>query len=251
MPAKKLLLPKPIANHIQYLERVRQDFVANVSHELRTPLTVVHGYLEVLLEQETDETKQWKKIFQQMQQQTKRMEDLIEDLLLLARLENEVDESEQSQRVNVPALLELIQQEAQSLSNEAAHKIQLRANQKLQLLGREEELRSLFSNLIFNAVKYTPAGKEIDIEWYEDQGQAYFKVIDQGIGIAPEHIPRLTERFYRVDPARSRASGGTGLGLAIAKHVLLRHQAKFFISSKLGKGSVFICVFPKERVRIA
>lgn len=236
-------LPEPVIHHIQHLERMRQDFVANVSHELRTPLTVIHGYLEALLHQDLAETKPWKKIFLQMHQQTQRMENLIEDLLLLSRLECEEDENNTKNTVHVSALLKTIYKEAQTFSRDLDHDITLLVHD-LNLMGFESELRSLFSNIIFNAVKYTPAKGKIIIRWYRDQNLAKFSVEDTGIGIAPEHIPRLTERFYRVDPGRSRASGGTGLGLAIAKHVLLRHQGALHIKSELGKGSLFECFFP-------
>lgn len=243
-------LPEQVVNHIQHLERMRQDFVANVSHELRTPLTVIHGYLELLIEQDIDETKPWRKIFLQMQQQTLRMEHLIENLLLLSRLESQEEDIKSGKEIDIPRLLAVIVDEATELSGDLHHNIVLHADHHLQLLGHEDELRSLFSNIIFNAIKYTPASGTITINWYHQDNQAYFSVQDTGIGIAAEHIPRLTERFYRVDPARSRASGGTGLGLAIAKHVLLRHQAILEIHSELGKGSLFTCVFPRERTLV-
>lgn len=240
-------LPEPVVNHIQHLERMRQDFVANVSHELRTPLTVIHGYLEALLDQNLDETKPWKKIFLQMHQQTLRMENLVENLLLLSRLEGHEEAGIAAQEVDVAKLLVNICEEARELSGDAQHEIQLKIDKKLKLKGWEEELYSLFSNIIFNAIKYTPARGKISIEWLKKDGCAYFVVKDTGIGIAAEHIPKITERFYRVDPARSRASGGTGLGLALAKHVLLHHQARLDIQSELGKGSIFTCIFPKKR----
>ncbi len=237
-------LPETIIHHIQHLERMRQDFVANVSHELRTPLTVIHGYLETLIHQDLDETKYLRKIFLQMHQQTLRMENLIEDLLLLSRLESEEeDDDTEKSIVNVPKLLKAICKEANTFSGEQKHSIQLKVEPKLFIEGNAFELRSLFSNIIFNAVKYTPAGGNILIRWFNKNNSVYFSVKDTGIGIAAKHIPRLTERFYRVDPGRSRRSGGTGLGLAIAKHVLLRHQAKLDVESKVGVGSVFTCIF--------
>lgn len=239
-------LPKPVVNHIQHLERMRQDFVANVSHELRTPLTVLHGYIETLLEQDFDDTKPWKKIFTQMQQQTSRMESLIEDLLFLSRLESDNGDNT-DELVKVSDLLTTICQEAKEFSGNLKHRIVLQADADILLLGSPSELRSLFSNIIFNAVKYTPERGNIQVEWYNKNNHACFKVTDTGIGIAKKHIPRLTERFYRVDPARTRGSGGTGLGLAIVKHVSMRHHAKLDIASKLGKGSVFACIFPKNR----
>lgn len=240
-------LPEAVVQHIQHLERMRQDFVANVSHELRTPLTVIHGYLESLLDQDLKETRQWKKIFRQMQQQSSRMENLIEDLLLLSRLETHNDHVHEEEQIDTVKLLTAIIQEAKELSAGSGHKIKFINDKNLMLIGNPAEIRSLFSNIIFNAVKYTPKNGHITIEWTIKNNQAYFKVTDTGIGIAAKHIPRLTERFYRVDPARSRASGGTGLGLAIAKHVLIRHQGKLSIHSKLGEGSVFTCNFPKKR----
>lgn len=237
-------LPEPLKLHIHHLERMRQDFVANVSHELRTPLTVLHGYLEVLIEQTSKQTEPWQKIFVQMQQQTLRMENLIDDLLLLSHLENAEQNFHDESEVDISAMLVTITEEAKILSNDKKHSFNLSLDEKLKLRGSASELRSLFSNLIFNAVKYTlPEGK-ITICWDKKDNYAVFSVQDSGIGIAAEHIPRLTERFYRIDAGRSRSSGGTGLGLAIAKHVLIRHQATLDIKSKIGKGSTFICKFP-------
>jgi len=236
-----------VEEYIQHLERMRQDFVANVSHELRTPLTVIHGYLETLLDQKDEKIQEWKKIFLQMQQQTLRMENLVEDLLLLSHLENHEDNNKDDKIFSVEKLLTTILNEAKELSGKQQHNFKLQIEDNLLIKGHEKELRSLFSNIIFNAVKYTPANGTITITWFNKNKQAHFQVQDTGIGIAPEHIPRITERFYRVDPARSRTSGGTGLGLAIAKHVLIRHQATLNITSQLGHGSTFTCVFPEER----
>lgn len=240
-------LPKPIVTHIQHLERMRQDFVANVSHELRTPLTVVQGYLEVLLEQALLEGIE-KEILIQMQQQTIRMGNLVEDLLLLSRLEDRYPSTKYQKHIAVGKLITHIVQEAKCLSGVLNHTIDCHLDSTLYLRGIEGEVRSLFSNLIFNAVKYTPANGNIKICWYQTKKLACFSVRDNGIGIAAKHIPRLTERFYRVDKARSRSSGGTGLGLAIAKHVLIRHDAVLKVKSQLGEGSCFICSFPKKRV---
>lgn len=236
-------LPPQVVDHIQHLERMREDFVANVSHELRTPLTVIHGYLETLVDQDLDETKHLRKIFLQMQQQTWRMENLVENLLLLSRLESQEEENKIEKPVILSDLLANIFQEAKELSGDLHHDIKLDVEEEMLLMGYEDELYSLFSNIIFNAVKYTPEKGKIRIACYKKNNCVYFQVSDTGIGIAAEHIPRLTERFYRVDPARSRASGGTGLGLAIAKHVLLRHHAKLEIQSELGIGSQFTCIF--------
>lgn len=246
-------LPESVVSRIQYLERMRQDFVANVSHELRTPLTVIHGYLELLLQElednpDTEVVRSWQKIFLQMQQQTTRMENLIGNLLLLSRLENEAPTQISSQAINVAKMLSVIAQEAKQLSGENNHSISIYADEKLFLQGVEQELHSLFSNIIFNAIKYTPAKGEIIIRWYHENNKAYFQVKDTGVGIAAKHLPRITERFYRVDKDRSRASGGTGLGLAIAKHVLIRHNGRLSIESELGKGSTFTCIFPKKHI---
>ncbi len=243
-------LPDSVIKHIQHLERMRQDFVANVSHELRTPLTVIHGYLETLIDLNLDETKPLRNIFLQMQQQTLRMENLIDELLLLSRLESQDDKNKTEKTVSVANLLMTICHEAKELSGDLNHLLQLNVDSTVELVANEDELRSLFSNIIFNAVKYTPKGGFIHIDWYSKNMQAYFRVSDSGIGIPAEHIPRLTERFYRVDPARSRNSGGTGLGLAIVKHVLIRHQATLNISSEVDKGSTFTCCFPAERTLI-
>jgi len=235
---------KKISEQIITLEKMRRDFVANVSHELRTPLTVIHGYLESLLEQANNETRPWKKIFEQMYQQTTRMENIIEDLLLLSRLESEMNENSATKKVNVAKLLRSICNEAKVLSGDSNHIFHLSVDFKLSIQGDEKEFCSMISNLVFNAVKYTPANGHIFIDWYRDADNAYLKIRDTGIGIAKKHIPRLTERFYRVDKARSRESGGTGLGLAIVKHVINRHNARLEIESEPGKGSIFTCIFP-------
>lgn len=239
-----LLLAQDIT-HVHHLERMRQDFVANVSHELRTPLTVIHGYLETLLEQ-TDAQTHWKNIFTQMYQQSLRMEKLVEDLLLLSSLESMQPVESDFRPVPVAQLLQHIAADADVLSGERQHQIHLQIDEHLKISGLENELQSAFSNLIFNAVNYTPARGHIYIHWYCENNCARLDVRDTGIGIAPEDIPRITERFYRVDKARSRSSGGTGLGLAIVKHALLHHQAQLKISSEFGKGSIFSCVFPEK-----
>lgn len=229
------------------LEQMRKDFVANVSHELRTPLTVIVGYLETMLDAEDQGNPRWRRPLQQMQQQARRMQTLLNDLLLLARLEtsnNALDE----QPVRIDSLLQTVHRDAQALSGERGHQITLNVVAPRALRGNESELRSAFSNLVFNAVKYTPDRGEIAIQWWEDERGGHLAVRDNGVGIAPEHIGRLTERFYRVDSSRSTNTGGTGLGLAIVKHVLLRHQGKLQVSSTPGKGSTFTCHFPEERL---
>ncbi|WP_410524910.1 phosphate regulon sensor histidine kinase PhoR [Pseudomonas sp. DTU_2021_1001937_2_SI_NGA_ILE_001] len=227
---------------IHQLEQMRKDFVANVSHELRTPLTVIFGYLETLLDNSEDVNPRWVRALQQMHQQGSRMQTLLNDLLLLAKLEA-TDYPSDSQPVPVGALLQTIANDAQALSADKAHNILLSIDSDMGLKGSETELRSAFSNLIFNAVKYTPAGGEIRIRWWTDTRGAHLSVQDSGIGIEAKHLPRLTERFYRVDTSRASNTGGTGLGLAIVKHVLLRHRGTLEINSVLGKGSVFVCHF--------
>lgn len=226
------------------LEKMRRDFVANVSHELRTPLTVVHGYLEVLLEQNIATDNEIKKIFTQMYQQTTRMENIIEDLLLLSRLESDKQEEVSHVKVNIAVLIKAVCEEAKTLSGASKHNFHLDIDPELEIFGDKQELQSLISNLVFNAVKYTPTGGHIYVSWYRADNKACFQVRDTGIGIEKKYIHRLTERFYRVDKARSRASGGTGLGLAIVKHVLIRHQAELEIVSELNMGSTFSCLFP-------
>ncbi len=240
-------LPDSVKAHIAHLERVRRDFVANVSHELRTPLTVIQGYLETLLAQNLDETKPWKKIFTQMFQHSVRMANIIEDLLLLSILETDDYPLEDKSNINIAEMLQGLVVEAKNISGAKKHRITLKADSKVCLKGAENELKSLFSNLIINAIKYTPAKGLIKIYWGAEEGRAVFKVTDTGIGIAKKEIPRITERFYRVDKGRSRESGGTGLGLAIVKHILLRHQAELIVESQLGEGSTFTCVFPSAR----
>ena len=242
-------LSPSIIKHIQHLERVRQDFVANVSHELRTPLTVIHGYLETLIEKKSEEAQSLQKIFLQMQKQTFRMESIIEDLLLLSNLENHEEGNENHTVVSISTLLANVWSQAKELSGDAKHHILLNMDDNLLLFGCKKELESLFSNIIFNAVRYTPAEGRIIIDWFQKNKKAYFRVSDTGIGVEAKHIPRLTERFYRVDTGRSRNNGGTGLGLSIAKHILIRHQATLTIKSELFQGSVFTCTFPTERIK--
>lgn len=243
---QRLLVARDVTR-LQRLEQMRRDFVANVSHELRTPLTVVTGFLETMNDGESPCARQWARSLQLMQQQTARMQGIVNDLLLLARLEAE-DRIPRSEPVAVPALLAAIREDAVALSGEKAHVIRLEAEPDLWLTGSEEELHCAFSNLVFNAVQYTPDGGEILIRWYADDAGAHLAVKDTGVGIPAHHIPRLTERFYRVDVGRSRASGGTGLGLAIVKHVLSRHEGRLHIESVIDEGSTFTCNFPPSLV---
>lgn len=238
---------------IHQLEQMRKDFVANVSHELRTPLTVIVGYLETLLEQvETEKDlidPRWVKPLKRMEQQTERMRHLLEDLLLLTKLET-TNHPSANQPVVVSNLLESIKTDARSLSADRGHQFSLEADSDLLVKGSESELRSAFSNLVFNAVKYTPAQGKINIRWWHDDEGAHLCVQDNGIGIDSKHLPRLTERFYRADSSRASTTGGTGLGLAIVKHVLLRHKGWLEIQSAPGQGSSFICHLPLEQILV-
>lgn len=242
---QRLLLARDIS-HQKRLDQMRRDFVANVSHELRTPLTVIAGFVENLNDGDDACAEKWGRSLGLMEQQTKRMQRIVEDLLLLSRLET--DRSRPRERVEVPAMLEMIREDAVVLSGDQGHRITLEADMDLDLLGAEQELHSAFNNLVSNAVRYTPAGGEVAIRWYRDDDGAHLSVRDTGEGIPAEHIPRLTERFYRVDKGRSRERGGTGLGLAIAKHVLNRHDGELRIESKVGEGSTFTCDFPADRI---
>lgn len=242
---RRLLVVQDVTR-LYRLERTRRDFIANISHELRTPLTVLRGYLEVLEGEGGADPKTWTRSFRAMQDQAARMQHLVEDLLTLSRLENR-EKKPAKAPVAVPAMLENICREARILSGERQQQIQLEADTSLWLRGDEREVHSAFSNLIINAVRYTPAQGDILVRWYKQSGQPCLEVRDSGEGIAAEHIPRLTERFYRVDKGRSRERGGTGLGLAIVKHTLNRHEARLEIESRPGKGSLFRCLFPAER----
>jgi two-component system phosphate regulon sensor histidine kinase PhoR len=234
---------------LHQLEQMRKDFVANVSHELRTPLTVISGYLETMLEHTEEMPPRWTRALGQMNQQAGRMQHLLNDLLLLAKLEA-TNPPTNTQPVAVATLLQSICSDAQALSAERNHEINLEADPCLLLKGSESELRSAFSNLVFNAVKYTPAGGEIRIRWWCNEHGAHLAVEDSGIGIESKHLPRLTERFYRVDSSRASNTGGTGLGLAIVKHVLLRHQGRLDVNSTPGKGSTFTCHFPLSHATV-
>ncbi len=236
-----LLLARDVTQ-IERLEQIRRDFIANISHELRTPLTVINGFVETMRDAQDDCIKRWERPLLLMAQQTARMRNIVDDLLLLSRLESE-PATNIGQPVGIADLLKTVCEEARILSGEQNHQITLEADDEI-LYGYAEELRSAFSNMVFNAVRYTPTGGEIKVRWYQDEQGKHFQVSDTGEGIAPEHLPRLTERFYRVDVGRSRSQGGTGLGLAIVKHVLNRHQGYLRIESTLGKGSIFWCDFP-------
>lgn len=241
----RLIVVKDVTRLFQ-LEQMRRDFVSNVSHEMRTPLTVISGYLETMVDNSEQLPVRWHRALRTMSQQSTRMEALITDLLLLSKLETG-DQSDTRHVVDVAEVCEGICRDARILSGEARHIISLNMGERHFIHGDEDQLRSAFSNLIFNAVKYTPAGGQITVTWTTDREGAHLSVKDTGMGIDPIHIPRLTERFYRADPSRHKETGGTGLGLAIVKHVLLKHEGSLEIHSAIGDGSEFICHFPRER----
>ena len=244
---EKLLLARDITQW-ERLETMRRDFVANVSHELKTPLTVVSGFLETIADGtvRVDESR-GKQVLGLMRAQTDRMLRLIEDLLTLSALESSAQPAREA-AVDVHRLLGAIVEDARALSA-GRHTVQLSPGPPATIWGDEHELRSAIVNLVSNAIRYTPRDGRITIEWAERDGEGWIAVEDTGIGIEARHIPRLTERFYRVDTSRSRDTGGTGLGLAIVKHVLTRHQARLDVASEIGKGSRFAAVFPPRRVK--
>jgi len=243
----KRLLQARDSTRVYRLEQTRRDFVANVSHELRTPLTVINGYVETLLERDDAKALPWYPVLSRIHQQTERMGKIVADLLLLSKLELRQGQPER-EYVPVAALLEAIREEALTLSGDLGHEVEIRADAGLGIHGKPQELRSAFSNLMFNAVRYTPAGGKITVQWGRDEEGGRLLIRDTGIGIDARHLSRVTERFYRVDTGRSRETGGTGLGLTIVKHVLTRHDAALSIESTHGKGSDFICHFPAERL---
>ncbi len=242
--ARMILISRDVTQS-ERLDAMRRDFVANVSHELRTPLTVVNGFLETLLDAQPPLDATRMHHLNLMHEQASRMHRLVEDLLMLSRLEStETPLSEEE--IDVRQLMRELDAEARALSR-GNHVISVEAD-AARIHGSREELRSAFGNLVSNAIRYTPSGGRIELRWRVLDGGAQFEVEDSGIGIAAEDIPRLTERFYRVDKSRSRETGGTGLGLAIVKHVLLRHQGRLEVRSQVGQGSVFSAWLPRARL---
>jgi len=239
-----LLLVSDVSRQMR-LEAVRRDFVANASHELRSPLTVISGYLETL-GQDPLLDPDLEGPVAEMRRQAERMTAIIRDLLELSRLE-ESDEVVGGEPIDIAALLSLLRKDvlARPLHPQ---EVRVRIDSAAQLMGDEPEIHSAFSNLVDNAAKYTPPEGSLEMRWWVDEDGAHFAVSDTGMGISPEHIPRITERFYRVDPGRSRATGGSGLGLAIVKHVLQRHGATLEVQSTVGMGSTFTCHFAPERI---
>lgn len=229
---------------LMQLEHMRRDFVANVSHELRTPLTVVHGYLDMM---EPEDNPEFAPMIEEMRKQSSRMAQLVEDLLTLSRLDAE--DSLREEIIPMKMMLTTLRREAEALS-QGHHEISIEDAAECDLYGAHKELHSAFSNLVSNAVRYTPHNGEIAIRFDKlPDNSLRLCVKDSGYGIPAQHIPRITERFYRVSTSRSRESGGTGLGLSIAKHVLSLHQARLEIQSEVGKGSQFCCVFSGDRAR--
>jgi two-component system phosphate regulon sensor histidine kinase PhoR len=246
--AEKLLIARDVTQ-LEAVARMRRDFIANVSHELKTPLTVISGFVETLQELDLDE-RQRGRFLELMREQAASMKRLVEDLLTLSALESEQNTLTDESFAIVPLLLHL-SADAKGLSK-GQHTVALEIGDAATVSGSRDELASAFGNLVSNAIRYTPARGKITLAWRIDaDGSGVFSVADTGIGIAREHLPRLTERFYRVDRSRSRATGGTGLGLAIVKHVLLRHQAQLEVASEPGQGSTFAVRLPARRVRRA
>ena len=245
---QKLLMSRDVTE-LEAVARMRRDFIANVSHELKTPLTVISGFIETLQDLDIDE-RQRRRFLQLMQEQAKNMQRLVADLLTLSALESDQNPIHDEPFAVVPLLLAL-SADAKGLSK-GEHQVALDVGEAATVRGSREELASAFGNLVSNAVRYTPPGGKITLAWrVDDDGTGVFSATDTGIGVAAELVPRLTERFYRVDRSRSRATGGTGLGLAIVKHVVLRHQAELEIGSERGKGSTFAVRLPARRVERA
>ena len=243
---QKLLNSRDVTSE-ERLDVMRRDFVANVSHELKTPVTVLAGFVETLSDESIAmSTAQRSRYLGMMAEQARRMQRLVEDLLTLSALESSAAPADE-QPIALGALLDVLAEEARALSA-GRHRVETAVQDGARLLGSASELHSAFSNLVSNAVRYTPEGGTVRLAWRIVDGSGVFSVSDSGIGIEPRHIPRLTERFYRIDSGRSRETGGTGLGLAIVKHALTRHQAALDVASEPGRGSVFSAVFPAGRV---
>lgn len=236
-----LLLARDISK-IKRLEEMRRDFVANVSHELKTPLTVVRGYVEMIQENESSLEPHWQKAFATIENQVSRMDRLVEQLLILSRVENNIADNNH-QKVDLSRLILMIVEEIKWLNDIKNHKINSNVSPNITIMGNEHELKSACVNLISNAIAYTPSHGVIDINLHSNGSEIRFSVKDNGQGIKPEHIDRLTERFFRVDKSRSRDTGGSGLGLAIVKHALSHHDGELLINSKWNKGSEFSILF--------
>ncbi|HIF9259489.1 phosphate regulon sensor histidine kinase PhoR [Photobacterium damselae] len=234
-------------SQLKQLEGMRRNFFANVSHELRTPMTVLQGYLEMSSDPDMLVGPMWTRAHGVMTEQLSRMNALVEQLLTLSKIEA-APTIDLEEVVDVPKMLDLLEKEAQSLSGDKNQQIHFEIDRSLKVHGDEDQLRSAISNLVYNAVKHTPENAAITVRWYNTKAGAKLEVTDSGEGIAPQHIHRLTERFYRVDKARSRETGGSGLGLAIVKHALSHHDTHLDIASEVGVGSTFSFVLPNRLV---
>ncbi|SHH35464.1 phosphate regulon sensor histidine kinase PhoR [Ferrimonas marina] len=241
---QRLLIARDVTR-LRQLEQMRRDFVANVSHELKTPLTVLQGYVE-MMQMTCEPDSMVAKQYQAMEDQSERMKNLVERLLTLSRIESSTD-IDFAHVVDMPALLKTVEQEALELSA-GRHQLQFDIDPELKVYGDEMQLHSACANLVQNAIRYSPEGSQIQVRWRNDAEGANFLVTDQGEGIEAEHLPRLTERFYRVDKARSRETGGSGLGLAIVKHALSHHNSQLSIESEVGQGSRFSFRLPTALV---
>lgn len=239
-----LLLSRDVTDRAR-TDTMRRDFVANVSHELRTPLTVISGFIEQFLGETPPRGEAARRFYKLIAEQSGRMARLVADLLTLSRLENDT-QPPTDETIPMAEMLESLRTEAEALAD-GQQTVRIDQMSAGDLKGSSHEIRSAFSNLVSNAVRYTPAGGAITLDWRIENGCPVFSVTDTGIGIPAEHIPRLTERFYRIDKGRSSATGGTGLGLAIVKHVLVRHQGRLKIHSEIGRGSLFSAVLPANR----
>ncbi len=241
---RQLLIVRDVSREMR-IESMRKDFVANASHELRSPLTVISGYLDALAD-DPQLDPAWSSPVLELRRQAERMGGIINGLLELSKLESG-ERRQPEQPLDIGGMLALLRREVTSLERRPRH-VTLRLDSTDWLLGVENEIHSILSNLLSNAVKYTPADGEIELRWWTDRSGAHVSVRDTGVGIAPEHLPRLTERFYRVDSGRSRDKGGSGLGLAIVKHSLQRHEGTLSVASVEGRGSTFTCHFPAHRI---
>ncbi len=243
-----LLMARDITQ-VKALESIRRDFIANASHELRTPVSILYGYLEMMSEKKRSGiSSEWKQAIKHMHKQTVRIKQIIEDMSMLSRLENP-DTPNPPETLDMVELIESVSSNAKALSGKRSHSINTKVNSRYDLLGNRSEIESLLSNLVSNAIHYTPAEGKITIKWDVKSSVGTLSIADTGIGIEKQEIPRITERFYRVDSTRSRNTGGTGLGLAIVHHIVNRNDAKLRIKSIPGKGSVFSAVFPSSRIQ--
>lgn len=241
---QQLMLVRDVTRQAK-LEAMRRDFVANASHELRSPLTVITGYLDALGEDASVDPA-WGAPVSEMRRQAERMSAIVNDLLELSKLESAEAEAPENE-VDVGGMLAFFRKEVLAMPVHP-REFSVRVESGAKLLGEEAEIHSAFGNLVANAVKFTPREGLVEVRWWSDSSGGHFSVRDTGIGIPSEHLPRLTERFYRVDPGRARKDGGSGLGLAIVKHALQRHGAYLEIDSEEGRGSTFTCHFPRRRV---